>query len=308
MIIFIILSYIKVVVMSRRGIYIPPNIDKIFRAIFNSHVPELRPADINAVRIFQKILDNEEDPCSLSDWLQEETRKRKTLRSRKGTYSKTIFRYLPIKGGKKFPVVIKLTRDELKNEVLNEIKALKILNKANPGLFVNMYAHLKCKVPDSGTYYFEFMEKLDSNLLDVIRVKRKQGIDFWYPILKQIFYALAIMEENKIMHNDFHFGNIMLIEDGKVNVKVIDFSAALFPGSLPIKVTTFFGKPLKHFEAGEDLFNFMDIFNLPKVQNAYTNKLPKELKTLGKFVTSFYEETGHLLTASDIVKMYGSKR
>lgn len=281
---------------------IPPKIDKIFRDIFKSHVPELNKNDSDEIVMFKKILDQEEDPCSLENWLKENKR---TIKSKKGTYSKAIVRYLPIGKKEKFPVIIKISREQLKNEVLNEVKALKLINKIGSDLFVDLYAHLKCRVPKDGTYYFEFLEKLETNFIDILR-QPKKSISFWYPILKQIFESLMLLEKNKILHNDFHFGNIMLVHKDKINIKIIDFSAAVFHDSFPIKVTTFFGTPLKKFEAGEDLFNFMDIITLPKAQNVFSNKFPQEIKDLAKFITGYFEKTGRMITATDIWKMYGS--
>ena len=63
----------------------------------------------------------------------------------------------------------------------------------------------------------EYIDGLSGNELDKLNDKE------WFALTLQLAYFIKVLEKNQIQHNDYHLGNIIVIQNKGICLKVIDF-------------------------------------------------------------------------------------
>lgn len=106
----------------------------------------------------------------------------------------------------------------VKNFVSEAIISSFIKDIISKGVCVNFVYTYGMLINNTINKIYSFMEKVDGNLIDFERIMgRKITMDDYVNILIQIFYALHTLKTYKIVHYDFHFGNILI---QKINTPV----------------------------------------------------------------------------------------
>ena len=141
----------------------------------------------------------------------------------------------------------------VKHKILNEIRAMKIVNKKSPSSSNEIHALRKISHPnivniheifeDSHQYYImsEYCE--GGELFDAITAKGFYSELDAAKIIKQILQAVTYLHDNNIVHRDLKPENIMLLstKNDETSLKLIDFGTVIHKPPKGKKLTKFIG-------------------------------------------------------------------
>ncbi len=174
---------------------------------------------------------------------------------------------------------------EHSNVIIEDDHVKKYLDPSNH-IEVDLMVRLSLKTPYvvkiheiQPTYFI--MERFGTQTFyDVIMTNN--SIDIVRHILHQCFDVLKIMEKEKIIHNDFHCGNILV--DEKYHIKVIDFELGCY------------NDPIQHRWVGNPLNNNQTLEHYQKVGRLVGRyQIPEQLIPLCDAMTIVYKALTALL-------------